>query len=188
MLISVLLHVGTKVEEAKVLIASSGLRIIACDSLDEAAKMVSKISQFFLNLDDLFGYCLCFFLGFRSSCFQTLLTWSRKFLLTSNSSFPSKNRNCVLFWGILVLRHGIPFLMGKTACEWSPAAHISILCEFLHIYSAPKCLQRTYTNTVKTISSLSCAKLELNLKNYGTLVHVRSVLQVNINYFWALTR
>ena len=32
---------GTKVEDAKALIAASGLRILACDDLDEAAKMVS---------------------------------------------------------------------------------------------------------------------------------------------------
>lgn len=32
---------GTQVDDAKALIASSELRILACDSLDEAAKMVS---------------------------------------------------------------------------------------------------------------------------------------------------
>ncbi|XP_072033624.1 succinate--CoA ligase [ADP-forming] subunit beta, mitochondrial-like [Amphiura filiformis] len=35
---------GTQVEDAKALIAASGLRILACDSLDEAAKMVVKLS------------------------------------------------------------------------------------------------------------------------------------------------
>ena len=35
---------GTKVEDAKALIAASGLRILACDNLEEAAKMVVKMS------------------------------------------------------------------------------------------------------------------------------------------------
>lgn len=35
---------GTQVDDAKALIASSNLRILACDNLDEAAKMVCKIS------------------------------------------------------------------------------------------------------------------------------------------------
>jgi len=34
---------GTKVEDAKALIATSGLRILACDDLDDAAKMVSLL-------------------------------------------------------------------------------------------------------------------------------------------------
>ena len=34
---------GTRVEDAKALIAASDLRILACDSLDEAAKMVSEL-------------------------------------------------------------------------------------------------------------------------------------------------
>lgn len=36
---------GTKVEEAKVLIATSPLKIIACDNLDEAARIVVKMSE-----------------------------------------------------------------------------------------------------------------------------------------------
>ncbi|CAD5210528.1 unnamed protein product [Bursaphelenchus okinawaensis] len=36
---------GTKVSDAKALIANSKLRILACDSLDEAAKMVVKLSS-----------------------------------------------------------------------------------------------------------------------------------------------
>ena len=32
--------VGTRVDDAKALIAASGLRIIACDDLEEAAEMV----------------------------------------------------------------------------------------------------------------------------------------------------
>ena len=32
---------GTRVDDAKALIAASGLRIIACDDLEEAAEMVS---------------------------------------------------------------------------------------------------------------------------------------------------
>ena len=32
---------GSKVDDAKALIAASGMRILACDDLDEAAKMVS---------------------------------------------------------------------------------------------------------------------------------------------------
>jgi len=35
---------GTKVDDAKALIANSQLRILACDSLDEAAKMVVKLA------------------------------------------------------------------------------------------------------------------------------------------------
>jgi len=35
---------GTQVEDAKALIANSQLRILACDSLDEAAKMVVKLA------------------------------------------------------------------------------------------------------------------------------------------------
>ena len=33
--------VGTRVDDAKALIADSQLRILACDNLDEAAKMVT---------------------------------------------------------------------------------------------------------------------------------------------------
>ncbi|XP_064638134.1 succinate--CoA ligase [ADP-forming] subunit beta, mitochondrial-like [Lineus longissimus] len=36
---------GTRVEDAKALIASSQLRILACDNLDEAAKMVVRLSD-----------------------------------------------------------------------------------------------------------------------------------------------
>ncbi|CAD6185336.1 unnamed protein product [Caenorhabditis auriculariae] len=36
---------GTKVEDAKALIATSALRILPCDNLDEAAKMVVKLSN-----------------------------------------------------------------------------------------------------------------------------------------------
>ncbi|CAD5229613.1 unnamed protein product [Bursaphelenchus okinawaensis] len=36
---------GTQVEDAKALIANSKMRILACDSLDEAAKMVVKLSS-----------------------------------------------------------------------------------------------------------------------------------------------
>ena len=35
---------GTQVDDAKALIAASNLRILACDNLDEAAKMVVKLS------------------------------------------------------------------------------------------------------------------------------------------------
>ncbi|XP_071799143.1 succinate--CoA ligase [ADP-forming] subunit beta, mitochondrial-like [Asterias amurensis] len=35
---------GSKVEDAKALIAASGMRILACDDLDEAAKMVVRLS------------------------------------------------------------------------------------------------------------------------------------------------
>lgn len=36
---------GTRVDDAKALIADSGLKILACDGLDEAAKMVVKLSE-----------------------------------------------------------------------------------------------------------------------------------------------
>ncbi|BFZ06090.1 hypothetical protein BsWGS_09129 [Bradybaena similaris] len=36
---------GTRVDDAKALIASSGLKILACDNLDEAASMVVKLSS-----------------------------------------------------------------------------------------------------------------------------------------------
>lgn len=40
---------GTRVDDAKALITDSGLKILACDDLDEAAKMVSeKVSIYFL--------------------------------------------------------------------------------------------------------------------------------------------
>lgn len=35
---------GTQVDEAKALIATSKLKILACDNLDEAAKMVVRLS------------------------------------------------------------------------------------------------------------------------------------------------
>ncbi len=35
---------GTNVDDAKALIAASNLRILACDNLEEAAKMVVKMS------------------------------------------------------------------------------------------------------------------------------------------------
>jgi len=33
---------GTRVDDAKALIATSGLRILACDNLDDAGKMVNR--------------------------------------------------------------------------------------------------------------------------------------------------
>jgi len=33
---------GTRVDDAKALIAASGLRILACDNLDDAGKMVTR--------------------------------------------------------------------------------------------------------------------------------------------------
>lgn len=36
---------GTRVDDAKTLIAASGLRILACDDLDEAAKMAVKLAH-----------------------------------------------------------------------------------------------------------------------------------------------
>jgi len=36
---------GTRVEDAKAIIASSGLRILSCDDLEEAAKMAVKLSN-----------------------------------------------------------------------------------------------------------------------------------------------
>ena len=36
---------GTKVHTAKALIAASGLRILACDDLDEAARVACKLSS-----------------------------------------------------------------------------------------------------------------------------------------------
>ena len=36
---------GTRVDDAKALIASSNMRILACDNLDEAAKMAVKLSN-----------------------------------------------------------------------------------------------------------------------------------------------
>lgn len=36
---------GTNVDDAKVLIASSGLKILACDNLDEAARLAVKLSN-----------------------------------------------------------------------------------------------------------------------------------------------
>lgn len=37
--------IGTRVDDAKALIANSELRILACDGFDEAAKMVVKLSS-----------------------------------------------------------------------------------------------------------------------------------------------
>ena len=42
--------VGTRVEDAKALIGASDLKIIACDNLDEAAKMVISIAKENLDL------------------------------------------------------------------------------------------------------------------------------------------
>ncbi|RXM94092.1 Succinyl-CoA ligase [ADP-forming] subunit beta, mitochondrial [Acipenser ruthenus] len=36
---------GTRVDDAKALIAASSLKILACDDLDEAAKMVVRLSE-----------------------------------------------------------------------------------------------------------------------------------------------
>jgi succinyl-CoA synthetase beta subunit len=36
---------GTNVDDAKVLIASSGFKILACDNLDEAARLAVKLSN-----------------------------------------------------------------------------------------------------------------------------------------------
>lgn len=36
---------GTNVDDAKVLIASSGLKILPCDNLDEAARLAVKLSS-----------------------------------------------------------------------------------------------------------------------------------------------
>lgn len=36
---------GTRVEDAKALIAAANLRMISCDDLDRAAKMVVKLSE-----------------------------------------------------------------------------------------------------------------------------------------------
>ena len=36
---------GTKVDDAKALIATSGLRILPVDNLEDAARLVSKITQ-----------------------------------------------------------------------------------------------------------------------------------------------
>lgn len=36
---------GTNVDEAKVLIANSGLKILPCDNLDEAARLAVKLSS-----------------------------------------------------------------------------------------------------------------------------------------------
>lgn len=62
---------GTQVDDAKALIAASSLRILACDSLEDAAKMVSdfcvssiyNFSKYCINLT---GYCLFLIM---SSCF-----------------------------------------------------------------------------------------------------------------------
>lgn len=43
---SLYLHIsfsGTRVDDAKALITDSGLKILACDDLDEAAKMVNRL-------------------------------------------------------------------------------------------------------------------------------------------------
>jgi len=36
---------GTNVDDAKALIAASPLKILACDNLDEAAKMITRLSN-----------------------------------------------------------------------------------------------------------------------------------------------
>ena len=36
---------GTNVDDAKVLIASSGMKILPCDNLDEAARLAVKLSN-----------------------------------------------------------------------------------------------------------------------------------------------
>ncbi len=36
---------GTKVDDAKALIGNSGLKILPCDNLDEAAELVVKLSR-----------------------------------------------------------------------------------------------------------------------------------------------
>ncbi|XP_054846959.1 succinate--CoA ligase [ADP-forming] subunit beta, mitochondrial-like [Eublepharis macularius] len=43
---------GTRVEDAKTLIAESGLKILACDGLDAAAKMVVKLSEIMILAKD----------------------------------------------------------------------------------------------------------------------------------------
>lgn len=40
------IFLGTRVDDAKALITASGLKILACDDLDEAAKMVSLQAVF----------------------------------------------------------------------------------------------------------------------------------------------
>jgi len=47
---------GTEVDNAKALIAASNLRILACDSLEDAAKMVCK--PFSISTDILYYYFL----------------------------------------------------------------------------------------------------------------------------------
>lgn len=39
------MKMGTNVDDAKALIAASPLKILACDNLDEAAKMVTRLSN-----------------------------------------------------------------------------------------------------------------------------------------------
>ena len=52
------LFLGTRVEDAKALIAASGLRILACDNLDEAAHLVYDCTcNYMLH----FNHFLCFF-------------------------------------------------------------------------------------------------------------------------------
>ena len=50
--IYVLSFTGTRVEDAKALMGASDLKIIACDNLDEAAKMVIYIAKQNLNMID----------------------------------------------------------------------------------------------------------------------------------------
>jgi len=40
-----LVHTGTNVDEAKVMIGSSGLKILPVDNLDEAARLSCKLSK-----------------------------------------------------------------------------------------------------------------------------------------------
>ena len=42
---SKLLFQGTQVDDAKALIGQSGMKILSCDSLDEAARMVVKMAE-----------------------------------------------------------------------------------------------------------------------------------------------
>jgi CoA-ligase len=54
---------GTQVEDAKALIAASGLRILACDNLDEAAQMVRFMSCYYRRKIPIFSM-FCLFLLF----------------------------------------------------------------------------------------------------------------------------
>ena len=63
---------GTQVEDAKALIAASGLRILACDNLDEAAKMVRYMLCYYIRKIPIFSlyelhsaYFYCFVSWFK---------------------------------------------------------------------------------------------------------------------------